>query len=196
MSYDILKYNLRIDTWVFQASARPWLIPSGTESCKASWHPMGLGVFSGRGKPLALFGGTGASPLAKRERGLPGTPNDACGQPERELLARPLVDFPLWGVPFFLGQNLSRGPMVPRTGTPFGGSTRKSGARSPQESHPPPAKGLGRWDKTPQKPPVEREKQESKTKKKSCKKNRTAQEEKNFLIKTIYSNLEYRQYLE
>ena len=42
--------------------------------------------FSGRGKPLALWGGTGANPLEKRERGLPGIPDGTCGHPERDLV--------------------------------------------------------------------------------------------------------------
>ena len=50
--------------------ARPWLPPWGTESWPAR-TPWVLGFFSGRGKPLELWGGTGERPLEKKERGLP-----------------------------------------------------------------------------------------------------------------------------
>ena len=135
--------------------------PAELSLAKPAGTPWVLGFFSGRGKPLALLGGTGARPLKKRERGLPGTPDGACGQPERELLARPWVDYPLWGVPLFLGQKLSRGPTVPRTGD--------SSARGEPES--PPSTGLGHWGKTPQRGDHLWKERAKNKKKKSKKKN-------------------------
>ena len=57
---------------------------------------------------------------------------------------------PLWGVPLFLGQNLSRGLTVPRTGdsTVVEHQTKVWCARRRRVTLP--SKGLGRWVKRPQ----------------------------------------------
>ena len=96
--------------------ARLWLPPWGTESWPAR-TPWVLGFFSGRGKPLVLWGGTGARPLEKRERGLPELLTVLAGQPWKRTTCLTLAWFlaPALGVPFFLGQNLREGQWSPRT---------------------------------------------------------------------------------
>ena len=129
----------------FMLQARPWLPPWGTESwpARTPWvKPQGF--FSGRGKPLVLWRGTGASPLEKRERGLLGTPDGACGQPERELPALTLVwisSNPLWGGPFSPRANFARGPTVSRTGSLGCTGAPESLVRSTQKGHPPLPRG-------------------------------------------------------
>ena len=113
----------------FMLQARPWLPPWGTESwpARTPWvKPQGF--FSGRGKPLVLWRGTSASPLEKRERGLLGTPDGACGQPERELPALTLV----WISSnrsgegrFPLGQNLREGQRSPEREASAAGEHQK-----------------------------------------------------------------------
>ena len=119
----------------------------------ASWDPMG---FSGRGKPLALWGGTGASPLEKRERGLPGTPDAACGHPERDLVVPCVVSSTRsWGVPFFLGQNLREGQWSPGRKPPLRG-TPESLVISTPERHPPLPRGLDHWGEFSRRSTVEK----------------------------------------
>ena len=67
-------------------------IPLGESLGRAgtSWV---LEFFSGRGKLLALWGGTGVRPLGKRERGLPVPLKGACGQPWKRTSCLTLVGF-------------------------------------------------------------------------------------------------------
>ena len=59
MDYDTLVDNLRCDSRLFNRASRTALTPPLRDRVLASWSPMGLGVFSRRGKPLVLWGGTG-----------------------------------------------------------------------------------------------------------------------------------------
>ena len=72
--------------------ARLWLIPCGTESWLAR-TPWVLGFFSGRGKPLALWGGTGECPPGKREGGLPELLTVPAAILKENYLLDPWVDF-------------------------------------------------------------------------------------------------------
>ena len=94
------------------APARPWLPPCGTESwpARTPWvEPQGF--FSGRGKPLVLWRGTGERPLVKRK--------EDCRNSWRCLRSTWkrttcwtlawISSNPLWGVPFLLGQKLREG---------------------------------------------------------------------------------------
>ena len=71
---------------------RPWLIPCGTESWLAR-TPWVLGFFSGRGKPLVLWGGTGVCPPGKREGGLPELLTVLAVNLKEKYLLDPCVDF-------------------------------------------------------------------------------------------------------
>ena len=80
---------------LFHSIPRPWLNPNWEESwlARTSWVS---GFFSSRGKPLVLWRGAGVCPPRKKEGGLPEPLTGACGQPERELLAWPLVVSGKW----------------------------------------------------------------------------------------------------
>ena len=75
----------------------------------------------------------------KGKEDCPGTPDGACGHPERELPAGPLHGFwqPALGGSFFLGQTLREGQRSP--------GWEKSPVRWTQKGPPSPSTGLGRW---------------------------------------------------
>ena len=67
-------------------------LPCGTESWLAR-TPWVLGFFSGRGKPLVLWGGTGVCPPGKREGGLPELLTVLAVILKENYLLDPCVDF-------------------------------------------------------------------------------------------------------
>ena len=117
--------------------ARPWLVPWGAES----WFglartPWVLGFFSGRGKPLALWGRTGERPLEKRERGLPELLTVlAVILKENYLLDPCVVSGTRSGeCRFSSGKICARANGPPERKPPLRGSTRESGALDAEEA--------------------------------------------------------------
>ena len=101
----------------FILQVRPWLVPWGAESWLGlARTPWVLGFFSGRGKPLVLWGGTGECSLEKRERELPELLTVlAVNLKENYLLDLCVVSSTRSGECRFPRAKFARGQTVPRT---------------------------------------------------------------------------------
>ena len=137
----------------------------------------------------------------KKGRRTAGTPDGACGHPERELPARPLRGFLATrsGECRFSSGKICREDfaLLPERGRLHcGGVPDRSLVRSPQES---PSPSTGAWAagaKRPRGDHLWKEGKAREQKQKAKKKSRKKFQNKFFPVKIIYSNVEYRQYLE
>ena len=170
----LLRWNVRV-TWpsaIPQCTSPPpveKILTLDRFFLTESWPartPWVWGFFSGRGKPLELWGGTGVCPPGKREGGLAGTPDGACGQPERELPAGPLRGYLATrsGEGCFF---LREGQRVPQNGRLHcgGAPDAKSGVFNAGES-PPLPRGWVAGAKCSRGPTVEKEEKQEKAKQK------------------------------
>ena len=138
---------------------------------------MGLGVVLRLEETACTLRGNWCMSSRKKGRRTAGTPDGDCGQPERELPARPLRGFlaPALGSAVFPRAKFARGPTVPQNGSLHCGRAPESLVRSTQKGgHLPLPRGWFAGAKCSRKPTVEREgsKREQIKKKKRTKKGR------------------------